>query len=891
MPTKLTVTCPADFIEFRKASVLQGIHNRIEEQVQLYPAKTALISGELTYTYTELNAHANSIAFAILTLCGEGLAQVALLLPNTPELIFGMLGSLKAHKAYIPLDCNYPVERLRAMFEDAKPSVVLTDDAHLALAEELSGNRIPILNTSKMSYFPDAPNPKIVCDPLDRAYILYTSGSTGRPKGIVFLHRNLLHTTMCLTNELFFSPSDRVTWLHSPSFGSSVVDIYCCLTNGGSLYPWDPKVQGFTGMAQWLIDQRLTTLQWIPSAFRQFARTIPDDLCFRDLRIAIMAGETLTMRDVEIFRQHFPVGSHLVNQAGTAESYNYYLYRVDHEIPIESANVACGYPVSPDRQLLILDDAQTEAPQGSIGEIAIKSDYMSGGYWGDDALTRAKFIRVGGDDVPVYLTGDLGKIEPDGCLIHLGRKDFQFKIRGCRIEPSEVEYVLNRAPGISDCACWFAKNRLGEDQLVGYVVLKTPGQFNQPDVESYLTQQLPGYMVPKTYVFMESLPSLPNGKANRKALPNPFETAVEPKSFEPVSLAPVEQKLLSIFGEILSLDHVTAETDFLDAGGDSLSAAVLRHCINESFGIDIPMENHLGSLTPARLSVVIASGSGKTQAAQRDQPAFAAKSSNGISRSSSTPDTVRSTVAVSAPRRRSLSLTSELVGEKNVIIIGAGQSGREIFTWAAQAISAGSHLRIKGFLDDKSDALRGYDYEPGILGDVASYEIQEKDVFVCAIGNPITKAKCCNLIEERGGRFINIIHPLANIGFNVDLGVGVILGPFTSVTSDIKIGSHVSIGALSNVGHDTVVGDWSQISSHCGLNGCATLGEGVFLGSHACILPRVKIGDWAFVGAGSIVVRDVDARVKVFGNPAKAIGTVNGPTLDALIAGNKATGQ
>jgi sugar O-acyltransferase (sialic acid O-acetyltransferase NeuD family) len=186
-------------------------------------------------------------------------------------------------------------------------------------------------------------------------------------------------------------------------------------------------------------------------------------------------------------------------------------------------------------------------------------------------------------------------------------------------------------------------------------------------------------------------------------------------------------------------------------------------------------------------------------------------------------------------------------------------------------------LRIKGFLDDKANALEGYEYEPGILGDVNGYEIHERDVFVCAIGNPAIKAKCCNRIEEQGGRFINIIHPLANIGLNVDLGVGIILGPFASITSDIKIGSHVSIGALSNVGHDTVIGDWSQISSHCGLNGCATLGEGVFLGSHACVLPRVHVGNWAFVGAGSIVVRDVDARVKVFGNPAKVIGTVKGP--------------
>jgi sugar O-acyltransferase (sialic acid O-acetyltransferase NeuD family) len=220
----------------------------------------------------------------------------------------------------------------------------------------------------------------------------------------------------------------------------------------------------------------------------------------------------------------------------------------------------------------------------------------------------------------------------------------------------------------------------------------------------------------------------------------------------------------------------------------------------------------------------------------------------------------------------------------NLVIIGAGQFGREVFTWAAQAIASGLSLRIKGFLDDRLDALTGFDYDVKVLGNVSTYAIADGDVFVNAIGNPVYKVRSSARIIESGGAFVNIIHPLANIGHNVRLGTGIVLAPFSSVTSDVTIGDHVSIGAFSNVGHDVVVGDWCQISSHCGLNGVSSLGEGVFVGSHGCVLPRVQVGRWAHVGAGSVVVRNVEPFTRVFGNPAAHIGRVESPLAPELHA-------
>lgn len=864
MPTKLTVRRPEDFVQFPFRAIFQGIHQRIEEQARSYADKTSISAHGIDYTYAQMNGMANSLAEAILAVKGTKLGQVAILQSNTADLIISLLASLKARKVYVPLDCNFPKERLRAMMSDSDAEVILTDSAHLSLAEELRTNvKQVLINVEEIDRHTDAPDPGVPCDPMDRAYILYTSGTTGKPKGIEFIHRNLLHTTMCLTNELFYSASDRVSWLHSPSFGSSIVDIYNCLTNGGTLYPWDTKTQGFNGMVEWVKENKLTAFHWVPSAFRQFMMTVPEDAVFGDVRIVVMAGETLTKREVEMFRRNFPVGSHLVNQVGTAESYNYHLYRVDHKIPVENANVPGGYPVSADRKVLVLDSSHVEVPTGAEGEIAIKSPYMAAD-WRNEELTRSKFIRMAGDETPVYLTGDMGKFDETGCLTHLGRKDFQFKIRGCRVELSEIDQVLLSAPGVEDAITWVQKNRRGEEELVGYVVPRNGGPINQDLIADHLGQHLPVYMIPRHYVRMDVLPMLATGKTDRKALPDPFAGSRAEERTTESRPAPMVAQIISIFEELLRTEEIGAESDFFDEGGDSLLSAVLVHRLDERFKVDISPDELPREVTPRALDRLIAQKRKRIDGSQGIQgvlrrPVRTARSCS----------IVRG-LAASAETRE----THEFVHScaRDLVIIGAGQCGREVYAWALQSIDDGSRMKIKGFLDERPDALDGYNYDSGVLGSIEDYEIEPGDVFIGAIGNPVAKARCCSRIAEKGGRFVNIIHPLANIGKNVRLGVGIVLAPLSSVTVDARIGDHASVGAFSNLAHDSVIGNFCQISSHCGVNGLALLGDGVFLGSHACILPSIQVGAWAYVGAGSIVVRDIQEGMKVFGNPAETIG-------------------
>jgi sugar O-acyltransferase (sialic acid O-acetyltransferase NeuD family) len=216
-----------------------------------------------------------------------------------------------------------------------------------------------------------------------------------------------------------------------------------------------------------------------------------------------------------------------------------------------------------------------------------------------------------------------------------------------------------------------------------------------------------------------------------------------------------------------------------------------------------------------------------------------------------------------------------MIRKRRLLIISAGSFGREVCTWAGQAIRAGAPWELKGFLDSRADALSGLAYDLPILASPDSYQPAEDDAFLCAVGTPHIKRKYCTLMEQKGARFATLIHPTAVIGHDVQIGEGSILGPFTQLSCDIRLGRHVAFGTHSNTAHDTRIGDYSQISGSCEINGHATLEEGVFLGSHATILPKARVGAWAYVGAGSVVLRRVAPGVKVFGNPAVPIGAAS----------------
>lgn len=624
------------FVHFAEADVHQTIHGRFEQIVERYPDNIAIMTPEWSLTYQELNQQANQIAHTIIHKFGATPQQVAFILPNDGSAVAAMLGIVKAGKSYVPLDPNFPKDRLAYMLADSQSTIVLTNSENEALAIELTtegalinldGLAVPLLEAPA-----ERENPGVYPDPLSLAYILYTSGSTGLPKGVAFAHRNLLHTKMCLVNSLRISPEDSMTQLHSTSFASSIIDIYGCLTSGATLYPWDVKVRGFVGLADWLRNERVTCFQWIPTPFRHFMDTLESDEQLPDIRLVVMASEPLTSKEMKLHRRHFTKTSLLVNQMGTSETFNYNLYFVGHDTPVDSYIMPAGHSVSEDREILILDDEHQPVAKGDSGEIAIKTEYMSSGYWQKPELTAEKFLSdPDGGGKRIYLTGDLGKILPDGCLIHQGRKDFQVKIRGYRIEINEIEKALNDVIGVRDAVVVAKEAAHGDKELVAYIVpdRAIPGQLllegmsatasegqngsaaasptaesqllSVDAIKSQLEQRLPEYMIPSLFVTLDSFPTTVTGKMDRMRLPEPNQVTTKPieRQAHVAPSTPTEIRLAQMWSNLLGKPSISVQDSFFELGGHSLHAARMFFEIERDLGVRIPLSTlfHAQSIT------------------------------------------------------------------------------------------------------------------------------------------------------------------------------------------------------------------------------------------------------------------------------------------------------
>lgn len=577
-----------------QADLQRSLAARFEQAAQAYPDRIALTGEGQTLTYAEVDRAANRIAWGLRQAGGAQPEPVALLLPHTPPAILAMLGVLKAGKAYVPVDPFYPPAWITHILDDTQARLALTDSRLLPTAlTSLASPGAAALQIETLLAGPEPPAGALLpaARPEDLAYILYTSGSTGAPKGAIHTHQDVMANLLAQSLDLGLTGDERFALHITFGFEPSRFAIYSGLLHGGAVCLYDLRAQGLSGLAAWIGREQINFLVSTPSAFRHMLGLEPDPAWLRGVRQIVLGGETVTGQDVALFQRFFAPGSTLINVLGMTETGIISRYKLIHGAPFAGLSLPAGAPIG-DKRLHLLDENGAPCPSGEAGEIVISSRYLSPGYWRQPGLTSARFAPDPGDPARRrFHTGDLGRLRPDQNLEYLGRKDSQIKIRGYRVDPAEIEGVIQQVPGVQAAAVTARdlKRGDGDRQLVAYVERRPAAALSKADLRVFLASKLPAYMVPPLIVFLDALPLTPTGKINRQALPEPeaLGQAVEHSPLPPRD--GVELQLTAIWEKTLKTRPIGVQDDYFELGGNSLLAAQLFAQIEKTFGRKLPL--------------------------------------------------------------------------------------------------------------------------------------------------------------------------------------------------------------------------------------------------------------------------------------------------------------
>lgn len=599
---------------FAFSEVEGAIAKRFEKIVAAYGARTAIKTTHNSLTYDELNYRANLIASSIAQGYSIRNRPIALFFDPGVDDIASLLAILKSGNCYVPLDPGYPAARNVRILEDAGPNLLLTNSAHLSAARQLQNSGLDLLNIDELSAGSNSSqhNLHLNIKPDEPAYIIYTSGSSGEPKGVVQTQRNVLFDIRRQGIDLKTTIDDRYGLLFASSSSASVCHIFGALLNGATVLPFDIRQEGFKRLTRWLATEEITILDINVAMFRQWCAALEDnpDLTpgapslFPKLRILAPGSEPVYQRDVDLYRRYFSPDCLMQNALGTTETRTVTQYYLTHDTCLREKLVPVGHAIE-GKEVLLLDESRREVAYGEIGEIAVRSRYLSPGYWQQPELTDAVFLRDPQDDrLRTYLTGDLGRIDEDGLLVHLGRKDFQVKIRGYRVEIAEVETALFKLTGLAAAAAAF-EDQSGNQQLAAYLVVDRKNIPSIRDLRTALLQQLPNYAVPTRFEFLNALPTTLNGKLDRKALPVPQSNPINNREAFEKPTGRYEPRLARLYEEVLAVEPVGATDDFFDLGGHSLLATQLMLRIEDEFAQQLPISTVVKAPTVRELSALL----------------------------------------------------------------------------------------------------------------------------------------------------------------------------------------------------------------------------------------------------------------------------------------------
>jgi amino acid adenylation domain-containing protein len=589
-------------IDMTKSQVL-SISKLFELQVERSPDEIALEYYDQRLTYAELNRRANQLARFLLE---RGVAQqacIALCMERSVEMIVSVLGILKAGAAYLPLDPAYPTSRLQYMLQDSGSSLLITHSKFADNFPEYGGETISIDRDWGKIEKARSENLDLDISPSNLAYIIYTSGSTGNPKGTMVEQGGWHNYALSAINAYGLTPGEKMLQFSSLSWDTSAEEIFPTLLGGSTLVLRTPEMlDSFTNFWQACTSMQITVLS-LPTAF--WHELIPHleanpQLFPAYLRVVFIGGERAEGRLIDLWHRLVPAHVQLFNTYGQTECTavtTRYLFdpKTTYEV------VPIGRAVE-NVKLLVVDEKGNIVPQGSVGELYVGGPGVGRGYLNRDDLTAQKFVNFQGGRY--YRTGDLVREEGDGVIIYVGRVDAQVKIRGVRIEPGEVESALLKHPLIN-LAVVIGHPLDAPRKLVAYVQL-ADGQSLPADFRTWLRTLLPEALLPSAIIPLDKFPLTPNGKIDRKALPDPtLETGSGSDSEEEEPRTAMEANLLSVWRKFLKSPSMGIHDNFFDFGGDSLLIVQIITELESTLKKTLPLSLIFNYPTVAKLADVL----------------------------------------------------------------------------------------------------------------------------------------------------------------------------------------------------------------------------------------------------------------------------------------------
>ncbi|MCP3773384.1 amino acid adenylation domain-containing protein [Paenibacillus sp. MZ04-78.2] len=559
------------------------IHGWFEEQARQTPDRPAVVFGDEALTYRQLNDRANRLA-AVLIRHGVRPEQlVGLMTERSPDMIVGLLGILKAGGAYLPIDPDYPADRIKYMLDNSRARLLLT---HTHLADRVEFDGMKLCLDTNAAYEEAADNPPPRSRPSDLLYVIYTSGTTGKPKGVMIEHRNMVNLLHHQFRHTSVDYSRSVLQFTTLSFDVSSQEIWSALLAGGALHLVTNETRRSPDKLLRLIEERQIQVLFLPVSY---LKLILNESAYADklpasVRHIITAGEPLAVPDK--FKTHLQRHQvFLHNHYGPSETHVATAHTIDPNGPIPELP-PIGKPIANTR-IYLLNDRLHVQPPGVPGELYIAGDGVGRGYFNDERLTAEKFVPdpfVG--EGRMYKTGDLARWTPEGALEFLGRLDHQVKIRGFRIELGEIENALLNHPSIREAVVIAREDGSGGKELCAYFAgtEKLPVKV----VKEHLSKALPEYMLPSYFVPLKNMPLTPNGKIDRRALPEPApgERAAAGRD-RVVPRTDIERKIAAVWGELLSVPDIGVHDNFFELGGHSLKAAAMTARLQQDLDIGV----------------------------------------------------------------------------------------------------------------------------------------------------------------------------------------------------------------------------------------------------------------------------------------------------------------